>query len=267
MASFTRAQWATALLNAIGNANPLQETIGFVVGWTVEETAPPGARYNLLNTTEPWPDSTNFNSIGVKNYASFQDGIAANAKVLENGLYNDLVRALRFNDIHALGTTTHNPTPGVRADLSIWVSGRPNRNIDQYLRNIYGSMGRGNDVFQYGGLGVQPASSGERPETAANELTDMLIGLDKAMEIHNPFDGVPPDMLVNPIAWPAVMVMIGRSWFHDMTAIFFRGVLVLLAIFLMLRFIFSLGVVQQAAEHAAVGQQAAQDLGPLLAAL
>src|SRR5579885_424875 len=110
--SFTRVQWSTDLLKAIGNRKPTLNTRDFIVGWTWAETGGSGdvgARFNLLNTTQPWPGSTLFNQLGpsgdfgVRNYASYQDGIDANAKVLNNGLYNDLLAALQNNDEAALG--------------------------------------------------------------------------------------------------------------------------------------------------------------------
>jgi hypothetical protein len=42
-------------------------------------------RFNPLNTTHSMPGATNFNSVGVKNYASFEDGVTATAETLNYG--------------------------------------------------------------------------------------------------------------------------------------------------------------------------------------
>lgn len=53
------------------------------------------AAYNPFNTTEPWPRATDYNSVGVKNYASYQDGVSATIATLENGFYPNILAALR----------------------------------------------------------------------------------------------------------------------------------------------------------------------------
>lgn len=53
------------------------------------------ARYNPLNTTQPWPGSTYYNAARVRNYPSAAAGLAATAATLTNGLYDGLVRDLR----------------------------------------------------------------------------------------------------------------------------------------------------------------------------
>jgi hypothetical protein len=53
------------------------------------------ATYNPFNTTEPWPGATNYNSVGVKNYPSYQAGVSATIATLENGYYPGILAALR----------------------------------------------------------------------------------------------------------------------------------------------------------------------------
>jgi len=53
------------------------------------------ARWNPLNTTEPWPRSSVYNSAGVRNYLLPGDGIAATAATLMNGRYPGIVAELR----------------------------------------------------------------------------------------------------------------------------------------------------------------------------
>ncbi len=52
-------------------------------------------RWNPLNTTTPEPGATNFNSVGVKNFATEASGEAATAATLENGRYPTIVGELQ----------------------------------------------------------------------------------------------------------------------------------------------------------------------------
>lgn len=54
-----------------------------------------GGSNNPLNTTLSMPGATDFNSVGVKNYASMAVGVLATAKTLLGGNYSDIVAALR----------------------------------------------------------------------------------------------------------------------------------------------------------------------------
>jgi hypothetical protein len=53
------------------------------------------ARNNPLNTTEPWHGASDYNSVGVKNYRTGPDGIAATCATLLNGHYPGIVRDMR----------------------------------------------------------------------------------------------------------------------------------------------------------------------------
>jgi hypothetical protein len=54
-----------------------------------------GGKNNPLNTTEPEPGATDFNSVGVKNYVSGSQGVEATIATLMGGGYSDVVGALR----------------------------------------------------------------------------------------------------------------------------------------------------------------------------
>lgn len=60
--------------------------------------------WNPLNTTQSgYPGETDLNSVGVKNYRTYGDGIAANARVIRNGFYPRVVGAfLRGNDARTI---------------------------------------------------------------------------------------------------------------------------------------------------------------------
>lgn len=66
------------------------------------------ARNNPLNTTEPWPRATLYNSAGVRNYRTGSDGIAATATTFLNGHYPGIVADLRAGTFTARQIVTRN---------------------------------------------------------------------------------------------------------------------------------------------------------------
>lgn len=119
--TYTRRQWAISFLNGLGNSNPSDNVINWVINWTAAEGNTVGGQgaYNLLNTEQHMPGSTNFNSVGVQSFISYDQGIQANDKVIENGLYPNLLDALRNNNESALGFGGA-PSAGVMANLNTW---------------------------------------------------------------------------------------------------------------------------------------------------
>lgn len=123
--SYTRSQFVTDVLRGIGNSNPSAQVVGWMVAWSVAETGHPsgayqGAAFNLLNTTQPATGTTDFNSIGVKNYASYAQGITATVQTVQNVYYPALLEALLTNNATALGYGQNSPSPGVLANLNTW---------------------------------------------------------------------------------------------------------------------------------------------------
>lgn len=59
------------------------------------------ARWNPLNTSEPWPGSTDYNTTGVRNYPTGAAGIAATVATFTNGHYPGIVRDLRLGSKRA----------------------------------------------------------------------------------------------------------------------------------------------------------------------
>lgn len=76
------------------------------------------AAYNPLNTTEPWPGATDYNSVHVKNYPSGDAGLRATAATLLNGRYRGIVDALRRGDQTATDIVRSNA-----AEFSTWGTG------------------------------------------------------------------------------------------------------------------------------------------------
>jgi hypothetical protein len=80
------------LLQKLG-AKTTDENLKFLYAWRQSEGK--SGKYNPFNTTQSMPGSTNFNSVGVKNYASIDDGLNATIKTLNNGRYNCIVNGLK----------------------------------------------------------------------------------------------------------------------------------------------------------------------------
>lgn len=97
-ASNAREDWAVALLTALGNAQPSADTVALVVAWQTGENTT--ARFNPLATSQEMDGATVFNSHGVKEYATFEDGIAATVKTLSYAYdgYADILAGLQTND-------------------------------------------------------------------------------------------------------------------------------------------------------------------------
>ena len=84
--------WRFRLLRAI-HARGVWQNRKLLGAWAKAEGGK--ARYNPLNTTEPWPGATDYNSAHVKNYPTGAAGIAATAATLVNGHYAGIVADLR----------------------------------------------------------------------------------------------------------------------------------------------------------------------------
>ncbi|HZR12418.1 MAG TPA: hypothetical protein VFC33_04135 [Acidimicrobiia bacterium] len=90
-----QTQWANDFLTRLGMP-VTSENVRAIVAW--EKAEGTKAQFNPLATTRSMPGASNFNSVGVKNFASYQDGIEANAEALTNGRYPNILAALRRGD-------------------------------------------------------------------------------------------------------------------------------------------------------------------------
>lgn len=73
------------------------------------------AEWNPLNTKEDWTDATEYNSVGVKNYRTQEDGINATVATLHNGHYSGICTALA-ND-SPMEVWTREPIP---TEIDTW---------------------------------------------------------------------------------------------------------------------------------------------------
>jgi hypothetical protein len=70
------------------------ENVRAIAAW--EQAEGTAAHFNPLATTQSgYNGETRFNSVGVKNYASYEDGLSANIKAITNGLYGNILAALQ----------------------------------------------------------------------------------------------------------------------------------------------------------------------------
>lgn len=91
-------QWALDFL-AAARFHPTPDNVRAVVSWEYAESGAGGGMYNPLNTTQGgYAGETDYNSVGVKNYARYDDGIVANARVIHNGYYALAVDRFRRGD-------------------------------------------------------------------------------------------------------------------------------------------------------------------------
>ena len=72
---------------------PTRENFRLMDAWARAEGGT--AANNPWNTTEPWPHASIYNTAGVRNYASGEDGIRATVVTLENGHYPGILGDFR----------------------------------------------------------------------------------------------------------------------------------------------------------------------------
>ena len=100
----TQVTWAQAFLKSLGM--PITaDNVAAVVAWEMAEGGHwyNAASYNPLNTTQSMPGASVFNSVGVKAYTSWAQGLKASVITLRNGYYGSILDALsRGNDAQAV---------------------------------------------------------------------------------------------------------------------------------------------------------------------
>ena len=92
----TQVTWAQAFLKRLGMPMTA-DNVAAVMAWEMAEGGHwyNTAHYNPLNTTQSMPGATIFNSVGVKAYKSWMQGLEASVITINNGLYGGILAALR----------------------------------------------------------------------------------------------------------------------------------------------------------------------------
>jgi hypothetical protein len=91
-ATTDREKWGQDFLTRLGMP-VTAENVRVMVAWQQAEGT--RAKYNPLATTQNMPGATKFNSVGVKNFVSYDDGLTANIKAITNGRYANILSALK----------------------------------------------------------------------------------------------------------------------------------------------------------------------------
>jgi peptidoglycan hydrolase CwlO-like protein len=93
---FNQLTWARALLVAM-RFPVTADNVAAITAWEMAEGGHwyNTAYYNPLNTTQSMPGATVFNSVGVKAYTSWKQGLEATMITLRNGYYGGILDALR----------------------------------------------------------------------------------------------------------------------------------------------------------------------------
>lgn len=107
----TWSGWEQQVLQDIG-APVTQANVDFLDTWQQFEGG--GATYNPLNTTQSAEGSSSYNSAGVQNFTSPEEGAAATASTLENGYYPNLLAALQS------GNPMANVSSSVISEINTW---------------------------------------------------------------------------------------------------------------------------------------------------
>ncbi|HEY5387860.1 MAG TPA: hypothetical protein VIL79_08150 [Thermoleophilia bacterium] len=100
----TQVTWAQAFLKSLG-VPMTADNVAAIVAWEMAEGGHwyNTAYYNPLNTTQSMPGATVFNSVGVKAYTSWMQGLKASVITIRNGYYGAILDALRRgNDAQAV---------------------------------------------------------------------------------------------------------------------------------------------------------------------
>jgi hypothetical protein len=107
--------WARDFLRVAGFPES-DANVQLVYSWEYAESGGGGGMWNPLNTTQGgYPGESDYNAVGVKNYARRADGLAANAKVIRNGYYPNVVILMeQGRNAHAIATAIESSPWGTR---------------------------------------------------------------------------------------------------------------------------------------------------------
>jgi hypothetical protein len=87
-----RQRFGTDLLERLGMP-VTKENLRAMMAWQAAEGT--AAAFNPLATTRYAPGATDMNSVGVKNFRTYEQGLQTTIDTLRNGLYGNILAALR----------------------------------------------------------------------------------------------------------------------------------------------------------------------------
>src|SRR6188508_321634 len=172
------ADWRVAVLKRLGY-KPTKQNLSFLDSWQRWEGGHTNndAKWNWLNTTRG--KGRSINSVGVKAFGSFGEGVQNTVATLRNGRYGDILEGLASGDPY-----THD----VSAGLQTWVSGSPTGNPG-YAQKVLGRKVSGKHTVPVPGaklkLGPMPDLADDSWGYAMSlifdddpELAGLMTGLD-----------------------------------------------------------------------------------------
>lgn len=113
--TYGQSQYISALLHGIGAPNTQADRMA-LAAWQRAEGG--SARYNPFNTTQGAPGAGSYNSVGVRNYTSYGQGLQATIATLKNGHYGGVLQALRRgNNPYAVAQAVGNSPWGTSGSL------------------------------------------------------------------------------------------------------------------------------------------------------
>ena len=108
----SQQDWAKQFLTNLGKP-VTKQNLAAVTTWMAFEGGQwhNSAHYNPLNTTQPASGSVDINSVGVKSYTDFNQGMQATIETINNGRYKSILSALSSgnNTAGVLSAVNHSP--------------------------------------------------------------------------------------------------------------------------------------------------------------
>ncbi len=163
----TPGDFGVALLQQMG-APVTKSNLQFIIAWAHEEGGNwnNAAHFNPLNTTLDQPGATSMNSVGVKAYTSWDQGVGATAATLHNGRYNDIVAALQGGNAAQTAVSA--------ASLRTWSGG----GYGTIIQNIPGAAGAADQALANAGNVGAGTISATTPTTTQTPLQYGMEQLD-----------------------------------------------------------------------------------------
>lgn len=96
----TPEQWASDFLRGVG-APATPGNVGLITALERLESGGGGGLYNPLNSVQGAPGASNLNSVGVKNYTSYQQGLQASIATFTQTQWGDFLRGLKADNQQA----------------------------------------------------------------------------------------------------------------------------------------------------------------------
>lgn len=128
----TSAGWAKDFLKGIG-APATPQNIEFVQKWENLESGGGGGQYNPLNSVLGAPGASSVNSVGVKNYTSYQQGLQASISTFTQTQWAGVLQGLKANNQQAAQNA-------INAEYATWKGG-PIDILGTGATNVTGTAG------------------------------------------------------------------------------------------------------------------------------